>query len=364
MPRIEKLDVSAYTIPTDRSESDGTLAWDSTTLVLVRLSAGGKTGNGYTYSAPAAARLIEGQLKPWVCGAEALDVPRIHEVMLRELRNLGVTGIAAMAVSAVDNALWDLKARLLETPLNCLLGVVRDSVPVYGSGGFTSYSEAELRGQLYGWAAEGIRWVKMKVGREPARDPERVRAAREAVGPNTGLFVDANSAYDRKQALGFMHRFADESDVRWMEQPLAPEDHDGMRFLRKSGPPCMELTDGEYAWRPTDIRTMIEADTVDVVMADITRCGGVSAFMKIGALCEAWRLPLSSHCAPLLHLHPACALPAFRHAEYFHDHVRIEHMLFEGMPSLSDGALRPDPAAPGFGFVFKESDAQHYRTPF
>jgi L-alanine-DL-glutamate epimerase-like enolase superfamily enzyme len=364
MPRIESLRVSAYTIPTERPESDGTLEWDSTTLILVRLGAGGKTGLGYTYAAPATARLIEGLLKPVVCGAEAMDIPRLYDAMRRGTRNLGGTGIAAMAISAIDTALWDLKAKLLELPLVRLLGSVRDSVPVYGSGGFTSYSDTELSEQLSNWATQGIRWVKMKVGRDPGRDPARVRAAREAIGAETRLFVDANSAYDRKQALGFMHLFADQSDVRWMEQPLAPEDLEGMRFLRENSPPHMEITDGEYAYGPADVRRMIESGAVDVVMADATRCCGITGFMRIGALCEAWRLPLSSHCAPLLHIHPGCALPAFRHAEYFHDHARIERMMFDGLPPLVDGTLMPDPDAPGLGFEFKEADAKPYLTTF
>ncbi|GAA5481884.1 enolase C-terminal domain-like protein [Haloferula sargassicola] len=359
--KIDRLEVSSFTVPTEAPESDGTLRWDRTTLVLVETTAGGETGIGYTYAHRAAATLIRDKLAELITERDPLDIPAAWQAMRREVRNLGACGIAAMAISAVDHSLWDLKARLLGLPLVKLLGACRGGMPIYGSGGFTSYDDEQLARQLGGWVDAGISRVKMKVGREPERDPERVRVARQAIGDDAELFVDANSAYDRKQALHFMHWFAGESDVRWIEQPLPPEDRCGMRFLRRHSPPELEITDGEYAWGPADIREMIDADEVDVVMADATRCGGVSGFMKIAALCEAHRLPLSAHCAPLLHLHPGCAAAPLRHAEYFHDHVRIERLFFDGFPDPVDGALHPDPSTPGLGVTFKTADAEPYR---
>src|SRR5581483_12032583 len=110
-------------------------------------------------------------------------------------RNLGRDGITSMAVSAVDVALWDLKGKLLGVPVCRLLAAARERVPVYGSGGFTSYSDAQLGAQLSGWVHDGIPRVKMKVGRDPADDPRRVAVARNAIGDATELFVDANGAY-------------------------------------------------------------------------------------------------------------------------------------------------------------------------
>ncbi len=361
---IEKLEVAVYTIPTDAPESDGTLEWRETTLVLVHAFSSGVAGMGYTYADTGTAWIIREHLAPVVMGLNPMNIPEAWVKMVACQRNLGFTGAGAMAVSAVDSALWDLKAKLLSLPLVKLLGACRASLPVYGSGGFTSYDDAQLRNQLAGWAEGGITRFKIKVGREPSRDPHRVEVARATIGGEAELFVDANSAYSRKQALCNMERFARDYNVSWMEQPLLPEDREGMRWLRERAPAGMEIADGEYGCRLADFREMIGAGAVDVVMADATRCGGISGFLKVGALCEACQLPLSSHCAPLMHLHPGCALPAVRHAEYFHDHARIERMLFPGFPEPRDGALEPNLSEPGLGVAFNPEAAEPYFRPF
>jgi L-alanine-DL-glutamate epimerase-like enolase superfamily enzyme len=358
---VQSLEVRAFTIPTEEPESDGTLEWSKTTMVLVAATAGGTCGLGYTYSSRAAAIIVADVLAPCVAGLDAMEIPRANFRMRRAVRNLGASGLCVAAISAVDNALWDLKAKLLDLPLCVLLGQVRDGVPIYGSGGFTSYSDERLAGQLGGWIAGGIPRVKMKVGRDPSRDPHRLRIAREAIG-DADLFVDANSAYDRKQALDCIEMFSSEYDIRWMEQPLPPEDRAGMRMLCEHAPARVEIADGEYADGPASFRHMIETNSVDVVMADATRCGGLSGFLQADALCAANRLPLSSHCAPLQHLHAGCAAPSFRHGEYFHDHVRIERMLFDGMPEPKDGVLFPDPGRPGLGVEFRDADAKKFQV--
>ena len=359
---INKLEVAAYTIPTDAPESDGTLEWNATGLIVVHLSAGDCRGVGYSYTGAAAARLIHDTLQDVVLGRDAFAIAGTWQAMQNAVRNLGLPGISAAAISAVDNALWDLKAKLLDVPLVTLLGAVRASTPIYGSGGFCSYSDAQLSAQLGGWAEQGISGVKMKVGREPERDHHRAQIARAAIGPDTELFVDANSAYARKQALGFCRMFADEFDVRWMEQPLDPRDVEGMAWLRAVGPPRLEIADGEYGYDVPYLRRRLQAQAVDVLMADATRCCGISGLLKVGALCEAFAMPLSTHCAPALHAHPGCALPALRHAEYFHDHVRIENLLFDGVLEPKDGVLWPDLSRPGFGLEFKAQDAEQFRV--
>jgi L-alanine-DL-glutamate epimerase-like enolase superfamily enzyme len=359
---IEKVEVAAYTIPTDAPESDGTLAWNATTLIAVHATGGGKRGFGYSYANAAAATLISGTLAEVVEGRDAFSIAGSYRAMRHQLRNDGETSLCATAISAVDNALWDLKCRLLDVPLVTLLGACRGSTPIYGSGGFCSYSDEQLSNQLGGWAEIGIPRVKMKVGREPEKDHHRAQVAREAVGPDVELFVDANSAYDRKQALYFCRMFAEEFDARWMEQPLDPEDVSGMSWLREVGPPRLAIADGEYAYDLPYFLRRLEANAVDVMQADATRCGGISGLLGAGALCEAFRLPLSTHCAPALHAHPGCALPSLRHAEYFHDHVRIEKMLFDGVLPVQGGALVPDLSRPGFGLELKEKDAEKFRV--
>jgi L-alanine-DL-glutamate epimerase-like enolase superfamily enzyme len=362
--KIEDVSISAYIVPTESPESDGTLAWDKTTMVLVELRSGEKTGLGYTYADLATAVFIWKELVDVVKGADPINIPSLWSELLRRVRNLGQTGTAAMGISAVDNALWDLKSKLLNVPLVSLLGAVRAETPIYGSGGFTSYSDKQMERQLGGWLDQGISKVKVKVGREPARDLERVATARRVIGNQVELFVDANSAYDRKEALYYIQRFAEEFDIRWMEQPLPPEDWVGMRFLRERSPARVDIADGEYGYGLSYFRQMIESGAVDVVMADATRCCGISGFLKVAALCESWRIPLSSHCAPLLHLHPGCAVPSFRHAEYFHDHVRIERMFFEGFPEVVNGSLRPDLSNAGLGVSLRRADAEPYRQQF
>jgi L-alanine-DL-glutamate epimerase-like enolase superfamily enzyme len=355
---IEHVEVAAYTIPTDRPESDGTLEWTKTTLVVVHVSAGGLRGLGYTYADVATARLVEDRLAEIVRGLDAMDVPGAWAKMVQNIRNLGRPGIASMAIAAVDAALWDLKARLLALPLATLLGRARDRVPVYGSGGFTSYTEAKLTEQLGGWASQGIPRVKMKVGRDPAADLARVRAARRAIGPGTELFVDANGAYSRKQALGLADRFADEG-VRWFEEPVSSDDLEGLRLVRDRAPAGMDVAAGEYGYDLFYFRRMLEAGAVDVLQADASRCG-ITGFLATAALCEARSLDLSGHCAPSLHLHPACAVQRLAHLEYFHDHVRIEQMLFDGVVMPTGGALVPDLGRPGMGLELRAADAERF----
>ncbi len=293
---IEAIHVNTYTVPTDAPESDGTYEWNKTTLVLVEVLGGGKTGLGYSYADPATARLARGMLAEVVQGGDAMAVPGLHAAMLAAIRNLGRPGIASMAISAIDTALWDLKARLLDVPLVTLLGAVRTEVPIYGSGGFTSYSIEQLQAQLGGWAGQGIPRVKMKIGRHPDQDLGRVQAAREAIGPKTALFVDANGAYSRKQALAQAQAFA-MIDVSWFEEPVSSDDLDGLRLIRDRGPGGMDITAGEYGYDLFMFRRMLDAGAVDVLQADITRCGGITGFLKVGVLCQARSMPLSGHCA-------------------------------------------------------------------
>lgn len=359
-PQVERIAVAAYRIPTDRPESDGTLRWDSTTLVLVEAHGGGKVGLGYSYTDRAAAEPIRDTLREIVEGRNAMDVPGAWAAMRHAVRNFGRPGLVSMAISAVDTALWDLKARLLDISLVALLGAVRDEVPVYGSGGFTSYTDAELQAQLGGWVQAGIPRVKMKVGREPERDARRVRLAREAIGENAGLFVDANGAYSRKQALALAEEFAD-LGVTWFEEPVSSDDLEGLRLIRDRAPAGMEITAGEYGWDLFYFRRMLDAGAVDVLQADITRCGGTTEFMRVGALCAAHSLPLSGHTAPMLHVPVACALEPVRNLEYFHDHVRIEQLLFDSVLEPVNGSLRPDRSRPGLGLELKRADAEKYR---
>ena len=354
---VAELRASVYVVPTDTHESDGTLDWDETTLVLVEASAGGESGIGWTYGAAAAAKVVEDELASVIGGMSALDVRGAQLAMRRSLRNAGYPGIGASAVSAVDVALWDLKAKLLGVPLATLLGAIHEGAPVYGSGGFCSYTDEQLARQLAGWVDDGIPSVKMKVGREPGRDLDRVRVARLAIGDDAELFIDANGAFNPERALRCADAFA-AWGVTWFEEPVSSNDVDGLRLLRGKAPPGMEIAAGEYAYTPDDFRMLIGA--VDCLQADVTRCGGITGFLQAASLAEAFELDLSGHTAPTIHAHVMCAIARARHIEWFHDHVRIERMFFDGFLEPAAGRLRPDRSRPGLGVELKRADAKRY----
>jgi L-alanine-DL-glutamate epimerase-like enolase superfamily enzyme len=352
---VQKLETRCFTIPTDAPESDGTLAWDSTTIVVVEAVGGGRRGLGWTYAPEAAGHVVSDQLAPVVTGRSLDELAAIWLELGAQLRNAGRPGIARCAVSAVDLALWDLRARLLDVPLASLLPAAHDRVPVYGSGGFCSYSDERLAEQLGGWVADGIPRVKMKLGREPGRDPKRLDVARGAIG-GAELYVDANGAFTAKEALRWARRYADDWDVRWFEEPVSSADFEGLRFVREHAP--LEVAAGEYAYVLADFRNLV--GRVDCLQADVTRCGGITGLLRVNGLASAHGLDVSGHCAPQLSAHALCGVDRLRHLEYFHDHVRIESMLFDGVLSPVDGALVPDRSRPGNGLELKRAEAERW----
>lgn len=358
---ISRLDVSVYRIPTGTAESDGTLVWESTTMVLVRAHAGGHTGIGYTYAGPAAATVVSDTLAGVVTGRDALTPATSWVAMQHEVRNLGKPGIAAEAISAVDIALWDLRAWLLDEPLVITIGAVHETTPIYGSGGFTSYSNQALATQLTGWIQAGIPRVKMKVGRDPDADPQRLLVARRAIGEAAQLFVDANGAYIRKQALLWAQRFS-EYGVRWFEEPVSSDDLEGLRLLRDRGPAGMDIAAGEYGYHLPYFQRMLDAGAVDCLQADVTRALGISGVLRVAALCDARGIDLSLHCAPQVSAHTGAAVWHLRHLEYFHDHVRVERLAFDGVLGPEPGGvLRPERSRPGLGLQVKQADLEQYR---
>jgi L-alanine-DL-glutamate epimerase-like enolase superfamily enzyme len=351
----------AYTIPADAAEADGTITWNSTTLVVVQLHAGNMAGIGYTYGHRASALVARELIGKHCVGHNPMNTNELFTSMRISQRNYGAEGIGATALSAVDIAVWDLKAKLLKLPLASLLGTVSKAAPVYGSGGFTSYTDAQLEKQLEGWIGQGIPRVKMKIGSHREDDPRRIARARKAIGGDAELFIDANGAYSRKQALHFAELARTEQNVTWFEEPVSSDDLEGLRLLRDRGPAGMDIAAGEYGWNAMYLGKMIAAQAVDVIQADATRCGGVTGFMEAAALASAKPLPLSAHCAPTIHMHLGCAARALRHVEYFHDHVRIESMLFDGFrPAQADGCMHPDFTRSGLGIELKTKDAEQF----
>lgn len=358
---IDAVEISVYRVPTEGgAESDGTIIWDATTMVLVEISAAGMTGMGYTYADEATARVIHDSFRDVLSGSDALETGKRFADIQARIRNLGRDGITSMAISAVDVALWDLKGKLLDAPVCTLLGVARDAAPVYGSGGFTSYSMQRLCEQLGGWVRSGIPRVKMKVGRDPSADVRRVAEARRAIGNDAELFVDANGAYSRKQAMLFAEEYA-KLGVSWFEEPVYHQDFEGLAQIRERAPAGMDVASGEYGYGLYHFWRMLAAQTVDCLQADASRCGGFSGLLAVDGLCQTAMMPLSTHCAPHLQLHAALACKMLRHMEYFFDHARIERMFFEGASDPIDGKLEPDLSRPGIGLGLKRADASRYK---
>lgn len=359
---VEDVRAWAYTIPTDSPESDGTLEWDSTTLVVVEINGRGQRGTGYTYASASTAACVLDTFASVIERRSFHSPLEAWDAMVQRTRNLGHCGIAAMAISAIDIALWDLWGREIGVSTAMLLGAVRDRVPAYGSGGFTSYSVGKLQKQVAGWVKAGMSSVKMKVGRDPSMDAARVRAAREAIGWHAGLYVDANGAYEAKQAITLAERFADESRVSWLEEPRPADDITGTCFVRDHVPHGVEVAGGEYIYRVADANRLLDARVVDVLQADVTRCGGFTGFMRIAAAAEAHGVSMSTHCAPTLSAHAAVAAKCVRHIEYFHDHARIESRFVEGACVPRDGLMAPDLSRPGIGIEFKHEDLRAFAS--
>lgn len=357
---IEQLDVRVCRMATEGGrQSDGTAEWDATTMVIVEPRAGGVAGLGYSYIDAAAAGVVRDLLAPVVVGLDAFAVPMAMAAMLRAVRNHGRPGLVACAISAVDVGLWDLKAKLLDVALADLLGAARHAVPVYASGGFTSSDLDQLAAELAGYVAAGHRRVKIKIGREPAIDEDRVRVARAAIGDGVELMVDANGAYSRKQALAMAERFAAHG-VSYFEEPVSSDDLEGLRLVRDRAPAGIAIAAGEYGYDAWYFRRMLDAGAVDILQADATRALGITGFLHANALCAARSLPLSSHCAPAIHAHAGAAASQLVHLEQFRDHVRMEARLFDGALPVTGGAVMFDAARAGLGLVLRDGEVARH----
>ncbi|WP_116202870.1 enolase C-terminal domain-like protein [Amycolatopsis circi] len=359
-PHIERIDARAYQVPTPSPEADGTLSWDSTTLVVARVRAGGADGLGWTYADFSCVPLIEGKLASAIVGMPVLDPPACWTAMQHAIRNLGRPGLVSCALSAVDIAIWDASARLLDVPLSRLLGRVHDEVDVYGSGGFTSQDDDELAAQLDGWVRkQRIPRVKIKIGEAwgnaVARDIGRVRLARETIGDDAALYVDANGGY----SVGRARRIADtlrEFGVTWFEEPVSSDDLPGLAQLRTPDGP--DIAAGEYGYDLPYFARMLPS--VDCLQVDVTRCGGYTEWRRVAALAAAANREVSAHCAPNLSAHVAAATPNFRHIEWFADHDRIERELFYGGLDPSGGRVAPSMSVAGHGLRLHADAAAEY----
>lgn len=355
---IDAVTVAVYRFPTDRAEADGTLTWDATTAVTATVHAGNRQGLGWTYSTAAAARIVTDHLAEAITGRDVMDTAGSWSAMHRACRNLGTRGLVMQAISAVDIALWDLKARVLGIPLTDLFGRARETVPVYGSGGFTTLSDSELADQVDEWAAAGCPAMKIKIGqswgRDIDRDIARVNTFREITGPAVHLMVDANGGYTTGQARR-VGADLERLGVVWFEEPVSSDDITGLGVVR-AAVRC-DVTAGEYAADLYDIDRL--CPVVDCLQLDATRCGGYTGWLRGAAIAQAHNLHVSAHCAPALHAAVAAAVPNLRHVEWFIDHAHLEPLLVDGTPAVRQGTLDPHGHAPGHGMTIGARAVDH-----
>lgn len=356
---IDCVRVEVFRFPTESTETDGTASWDATTMLVVHVSCGGITGLGYSYTHAAAARVVDDTFRDLLMGGDAFDIPTLYDQLLGSVRNVGLEGIAAGALSATDIALWDLKAQLLGVSLSALLGKRRHSVPLYASGGFTSYSQARLQSQLESWVRQGFRAIKIKIGTDPRTDMKRVQFARDVIGRDVDLMVDANGAYSAGPAAALKAALA-EQGVTWFEEPVSSNDLSGLRSVREHTPASVLIAAGEYGWTPRHHLGLLKERCVDAVQIDVTRCLGISGFISASAISDAFEVPISAHTAPSIHVHLCAAIPRLMHVEYFYDHVRLEERLFEGVSAPTDGNLALDNPPVGHGLHLRRVEAESY----
>ncbi|MGC4933096.1 enolase C-terminal domain-like protein [Gordonia sp. DT30] len=330
--------------PTPHPEEDGTLRWDATTAVVVTIAAGDHTGLGWTYGHRAATEVIDTVLRSALHDDDLADPPRCWQAMVRACRNVGSTGLVMQAISAVDIALWDLRARTLDVGLTTLWGEMHSRVEVYGSGGFVNEDAEQLRGYVDEWSRLGCRGMKIKIGEAGGtaieRDLSRATALVDQAPTGADCMVDANGAYTRGQAVRVGHEL-DRMGITWFEEPVTSDDLVGLASLRERLD-C-DVTAGEYVWNITDAERT--APAVDCLQLDVTRCGGYTAWFRCAGIAAAHHLDVSAHCAPALHTPVAAATPNIRHIEYFADHARLEPHLADGVPEVIDGALKPSASA-------------------
>jgi L-alanine-DL-glutamate epimerase-like enolase superfamily enzyme len=355
---IDRVAVSAYRFPTPHPESDGTLEWDATTAVVAQVHAGNHSGLGWTYSATGAAAVIDDKLASVLCGRDPFDIDGAWLAMHRACRNIGTKGLAMQAISAVDIALWDLKARLLDLPVSTLLGRVRERVPIYGSGGFTSSSDAEIAQDVAAWKAAGCTAMKIKIGRGCGSDVQwdlrRAALLRELSGPDVELMVDANGAYTGGQAKR-VGKELEALGLRWFEEPVSSDDKSGLAQVRASI--TADVAAGEYISDTYDAEALVPV--VSCLQLDTTRCGGYTGFLRGSAVAAAHNLDVSGHCAPSLHAPVAAAVPHLRHVEWFNDHVRLEPLLVDGAPTVSGGTIEVPTRRPGHGMLLAAGAAEY-----
>ena len=307
-------------------------------------------GLGIGPSSPGVRDIIESTFKDLLIGADPFDIERLWHDMYWRLRSFGNKGIGFSALSAVDIGLWDLKAKAFEIPLYKLLGAFTESVPIYGSGGWTNLTEQELLEEMNSYVSQGISRVKFKVakdfGRSERQDLQRLAAVRNSLGDDVAIYVDANYGYYPKQAI-YMAREFEQFQVGWLEEPVLTDDVDGMADVRRST--SIPIAGGELESGKYKFRDLIARGALDIAQPDVGRVGGISEWMKVAHLAHSFNLLVAPHAYQSIHLHLACATPNLKVVEYLGQIHECETEWYTEIPKHKDGMWSPFPDKPGLG---------------
>ena len=353
--RIQNVTTTVLSIPHLEGIQDATIrhrGQGRTQCYVHILADNGLQGLGLGGGAQAARELIERTLKPRLLGQDPLHIERLWDEMFWAIRGVGRKGLAFCALSAVDIALWDLKAKFFEVPLYRLLGPYTETVPIYGSGGWTHFSVDELIAEQVGYVERGMRSVKMKVGKDfgqsEREDIQRLAAVREAVGDDVELLIDANNGYYAKQAIRMAAEFAPYR-VGWFEEPVLADDIEGLAAVARAID--IPVATGEHEYTKYGFKDLIARGGADIVQPDVGRCGGVTEWMKVAHLAHAFNLPVAPHAYQLVHLHLACATPNLRIVEYLGVVAEMDEIVYRDVPQPEGGMLSPFADKPGLGLA-------------
>ena len=362
--KINDLIAAWYRIPLAAPLTDATHGrHDHYDLVLARVTAeGGHTGLGYTYTVHAGGAaiqaLIEHDLAPLLRGADGDDIAALWRSMWQRTHYVGRGGLAAFAISAVDIALWDLRGLARQEPLWRLLGAAAaEPVPAYLGGIDLLLPLEELLRQTRAALDRGHRAVKMKVGRDSlSEDLERVAAMRDLVGPEAPLMVDANMRWSVAEAIAAARELA-RFGVRWLEEPIAPDDYAGHRRVAEAG--GVPLAAGENLRTVREFAHLIDAGGVAFPEPDVSNIGGVSPWLEVANLAAARGLPVTSHGVHELHVHLLAAVP---NASFLEVHGFATERFVREPPRFAAGAVTP-PDRPGHGVELDWDALEPYRIP-
>jgi L-alanine-DL-glutamate epimerase-like enolase superfamily enzyme len=333
--------------------ADATRKVERVGITIVRVKTDqGLEGVGVTYhevGGSAIKAIIRDDMLPRLKGRDPFDTEVIWRDFFAIFRGVGRKGLMFCALSAIDFALWDLKGKILGMPLHRLLGGGRSRVPVYASGGWSSYEDDELVAEMQDMVSQGYSMVKFKVGydggRQPNRDVERVRKVREALGPDIGLMIDANNCWDAGTATQFANRVR-EYNIMLMEEPVFADDIPGLaRFKRGTDIP---LGTGEHEYTKWGVRDLLLADAADVLQIDGARTGGYTEMMKCAALCEAWNVKFAPHAMEHIHIPIASVVSMVPFLERLRLFEPITHKVYKNAQVPTDGYLDVI-EAPGHG---------------